>query len=388
MALGHVIQDQGFPYTQRTNLNFVGDSVSITDDSVNDATKVHINPGLTDLDGVTISAPETDHALVYNGTNWANTALPSGVTAHGALSGLTGSDDHTQYMLRTDLSSVATDKGADLVKLENTTDFGEVSVQTAFEAIDADTAWIGGAFKVGFDADVLVSGWPSIHNVGTALSELTYGAAGKGASIISIETGSIPNSTNVQEALEELASGGTNYTLAPEGYTSLEFTSITGASTALPTNSGAVRLGALSDCLVKFGDASVVVEAAASLYMPKGSEIFGIPAGATHIAVKGVGASGFLSVTGLDSSYQHVLDGFNVVLPVRAGPSIVLLPSNSTKIRLFSMTDCRIEFEGVADDNSMLFQAGTEILSVPSGATYISAKRYSLDGGLYISGVS
>lgn len=40
---GHTIQDEGVPLTQRTNLNFVGAGVTVTDDSANDATKVTIS---------------------------------------------------------------------------------------------------------------------------------------------------------------------------------------------------------------------------------------------------------------------------------------------------------------------------------------------------------
>jgi len=39
---GHTIQDEGTPLTQRTNLNFIGSSVTVEDDSVNDATKVTV----------------------------------------------------------------------------------------------------------------------------------------------------------------------------------------------------------------------------------------------------------------------------------------------------------------------------------------------------------
>ncbi len=42
---GHTIQDEGASETQRTNLNFVGAGVSVTDDSGNDATVVTINGG-------------------------------------------------------------------------------------------------------------------------------------------------------------------------------------------------------------------------------------------------------------------------------------------------------------------------------------------------------
>lgn len=40
---GHTIQDEGTPLTQRTNLNFVGAGVTVTDDSGNDATIVTIS---------------------------------------------------------------------------------------------------------------------------------------------------------------------------------------------------------------------------------------------------------------------------------------------------------------------------------------------------------
>jgi len=42
---GHTIEDEGTPLTQRTNLNFVGAGVTITDDAGNDATKVTITSG-------------------------------------------------------------------------------------------------------------------------------------------------------------------------------------------------------------------------------------------------------------------------------------------------------------------------------------------------------
>jgi hypothetical protein len=45
---GHTIQDEGTPLTQRTNLNFVGAGVAVTDDAGNDATVVTIgSSGLT-----------------------------------------------------------------------------------------------------------------------------------------------------------------------------------------------------------------------------------------------------------------------------------------------------------------------------------------------------
>jgi hypothetical protein len=48
---GHTIQDEGTPLTQRTNLNFVGAGVAVTDDAGNDATIVTISAGGGAIDG-------------------------------------------------------------------------------------------------------------------------------------------------------------------------------------------------------------------------------------------------------------------------------------------------------------------------------------------------
>lgn len=55
---------------------------------------------LNDLQDVVIGSPQNQHALVYDNGQWINSALPSGVTDHGALSGLTD-DDHPQYLTQT-----------------------------------------------------------------------------------------------------------------------------------------------------------------------------------------------------------------------------------------------------------------------------------------------
>jgi hypothetical protein len=48
---------------------------------------------------VTLTTPADQHALIYDGASgdWINQALPSGVTSHGALTGL-DADDHLQYL--------------------------------------------------------------------------------------------------------------------------------------------------------------------------------------------------------------------------------------------------------------------------------------------------
>ena len=53
---GHTIKDEGTALTQRTNLNFVGSGVTVTDDAGNNATKVTINTG---------AAGSVDDAVAY-----------------------------------------------------------------------------------------------------------------------------------------------------------------------------------------------------------------------------------------------------------------------------------------------------------------------------------
>ena len=47
---GHTIKDEGSALTQRTNLNFVGDGVTATDDAGDNETTVTI-PGNAEIDG-------------------------------------------------------------------------------------------------------------------------------------------------------------------------------------------------------------------------------------------------------------------------------------------------------------------------------------------------
>jgi hypothetical protein len=52
---GHTIEDEGTPLTQRTNLNFVGASVAVTDDLANDATVVTISASGGDVVGPAVA---------------------------------------------------------------------------------------------------------------------------------------------------------------------------------------------------------------------------------------------------------------------------------------------------------------------------------------------
>lgn len=58
-----------------------------------------------------------------------------------------------------------------------------------------------------------------------------------------------------------------------------------------------VRLSCIADCYFKFGTSTVVASAADSHFSPRGSEVFKVTAGATHIAVIQHTASGAVSVS-------------------------------------------------------------------------------------------
>lgn len=84
---GHTIQDEGTPLTQRTNLNFVGAGVTVTDDVGNDTTIVTISTS----SGAGYQAP-TGGAV--NGTNaiftWA--VEPNAISVDGLIIRKTASD--------------------------------------------------------------------------------------------------------------------------------------------------------------------------------------------------------------------------------------------------------------------------------------------------------
>ncbi len=134
----HTIQEEGTPLTARSNLNFVGGGVTATDDAGNDATVVTIPPNLTteeveDIVGAMVSGnTETGIAVTYDDSGAklnfdAQTAgdaryapIANGVTNgdshdhaggdgnqidHGGLAGL-GDDDHTQYQLKSLLTTL------------------------------------------------------------------------------------------------------------------------------------------------------------------------------------------------------------------------------------------------------------------------------------------
>ncbi|MGV7235784.1 MAG: hypothetical protein ACQ9ET_05930, partial [Nitrosomonadaceae bacterium] len=181
-----------------------------------------------------------------------------------------------------------------------------------------------------------------------------------------------------------LPSGGTSSSGAMSASIAIPF-GFAGVSSALPTNSGSVRIHSQADCFIEFGTTTTT----SSMYFPAGIEIFGVPSGSTHIAVKTAGEAGVLNVVGLDTDALQEITT-STMIEVSAGSNSTALPTGTTA-RLFSMTDCYINFgtEGVvADETSMFFEAGTEIIAVPAAATHIAAKRYTTNGGLYITGMN
>lgn len=70
----------------------------------------------------------------------------------------------------------------------------------------------------------------------------------------------------------------------------------TSVRAALPANCEVVRVAAVNDCYVAFGDSNVVASGANMLFT-KGSELFDIPIGATHMAVIQHTTGGAVTVT-------------------------------------------------------------------------------------------
>lgn len=62
---GHVIQDEGTPVTQRSNLNFVGNTVFVEDDAGNDATKIIISGSASGGDDEKVKVSSNDTTAGY-----------------------------------------------------------------------------------------------------------------------------------------------------------------------------------------------------------------------------------------------------------------------------------------------------------------------------------
>lgn len=81
-------------------INAASSKVSVALDAGNNEVDIDIGTlNLNDLSNVSVASPSTHNVLAYNGSSWvASASLQSGVTDHGALTGLSD-DDHSQYAL-------------------------------------------------------------------------------------------------------------------------------------------------------------------------------------------------------------------------------------------------------------------------------------------------
>lgn len=81
----HVIQNDGSDMTARSNLNFSGNSVSVTDNSGNDATDIAINAPVTSVNGATgvvvLDPDDLDDSAAANKFNQTHTGQVTGATA-------------------------------------------------------------------------------------------------------------------------------------------------------------------------------------------------------------------------------------------------------------------------------------------------------------------
>lgn len=91
--------------------------------------------------------------------------------------------------------------------------------------------------------------------------------------------------------------GQTIQAMAPDGSGIAQITvGAASARVALPGDCEVVRVASTVDCWFRFGDGSVVA-AGTDSFFAKGSEIFKIPSGATHIAAIQTSAGGTMSIT-------------------------------------------------------------------------------------------
>jgi len=86
--------------TDTANVTAAGAVMIGTTAAAGDLSGTYPSPTVVAIQGTGVSstAPSSGQALIYSGTVWSPSTLPSGVTDHGALTGL-GDDDHTQYIL-------------------------------------------------------------------------------------------------------------------------------------------------------------------------------------------------------------------------------------------------------------------------------------------------
>jgi hypothetical protein len=181
----------------------------------------------------------------------------------------------------------------------------------------------------------------------------------------------------------------------PLAVTSLPYLAMVSSTIALPLNVGCVRMHASTNCYVAFGDETVTVSASTGMFMTKGTELLGLPIGATHIAVAGETQGGMANLTGLSIDLKPYMTT-TVVGAVGPTSKSVALPAG-TRVRITAMEDCYVLFGDstieVTNETGMYFEAGTEIVSkldptTHIGYTHMAFIRHQNNGAIHVTGIA
>ena len=143
---------------------------------------------LNDLTDVTISTPSTNQVLLYNGSIWVNGTITSGVTDHGALTGLSD-NDHSQYLLAIGSTTGATasrqvftsgittgsirpsSDSTTALQLQKADGTSVVTVDTTNRGVGINTSYIGARLHVASDtASGQYAGLFQLNNIQTVWS--------------------------------------------------------------------------------------------------------------------------------------------------------------------------------------------------------------------------
>lgn len=84
--------------------------------------------------------------------------------------------------------------------------------------------------------------------------------------------------------------------LAPGAVLTFTAGATSSAPQAFPADTFVIRVAAVNDCYIAFGNSGVVASGS-SHFFPKGSELFKVPSGATHMAVIQHTTGGVVSVS-------------------------------------------------------------------------------------------
>ena len=357
------------------------------------------------------------------------TGTVSGVTK--AMVGLTNVEDKSSATIRSEiqagdipdlsgtygdayyatLAATTTGNGATLIGVEAGSGFTATDVQAALEEVrtangggDATYATLAattngdGAALIGiedsagdFTATTVEGALAELESEKAASADLAAVTNGNGAALIGIEPGTF-TATDVQGALEELAVESDAY---PDGaqssVASAAFTMTGAARSALPAEAS-MRVHATADCWIAFGDDTVTVDGTSGIFFARGTEMIKAPAAATHVAVRGELSIGALNLTGVTSVLGYEL-GNTVQLAYSAVTDNVALPTNNGYIRVYAPTDCYIVFGTssavtASTTTGTYFEAGTEVLKVPTSATHLAMVQYSIAASAYITGMT